>query len=78
MEKKVVYEVRLSKPLMAVAVIGAVGLFAIGVKPMIEATPAFAQSGKVQKIAICNKDGYSCADVGGMLATNYLAVKVSK
>ena len=43
MEKKVVYEVRLSKPLMAVATIAAVGLLAIGAKPLIEATPAFAQ-----------------------------------
>ena len=33
MEKKVVYEVRLSKPLMAVATIAAVGLLAIGAKP---------------------------------------------
>ena len=42
MEKKVIHEVRLSKPLMAVAIIGAVGLFAIGLRPVIEATPAFA------------------------------------
>jgi len=77
MEKKIVHEVRLSKPLMAVAIIGAFGLFAIGVKPIIEATPAFAQSSNVQRIAICNKDGYSCADVGGgILANNKLAVKV--
>lgn len=79
MEKKVVHEVRLSKPLMAVAIIAAFGLLAIGVKPIIEATPAFAQSSTVQRIAICNKDGYSCAEVGpfgGILANNQLAVKV--
>ena len=55
MEKKVVHEVRLSKPLMAVAIIAAFGLLAIGVKPIIEATPAFAQSNQVHKIAICDK-----------------------
>ena len=62
MEKKVVHEVRLSKPLMAVAIIAAFGLLAIGLKPLIEATPAFAhmydftQSDKVHKIAICGTD----------------------
>ena len=45
MEKKVIHEVRLSKPLMAVAIIAAFGLLAIGVKPIIEATPAFASLG---------------------------------
>ena len=63
MEKKVVHEVRLSKPLMAVAIIAAFGLLAIGVKPIIEATPAFAQSNKVQKIAICNPSGSWCAGI---------------
>ena len=33
MENKLVYEVRLSKPLMAVAVVAAFGLLAIGMKP---------------------------------------------
>ena len=61
MEKKVVHEVRLSKPLMAVAIIAAFGLLAIGVKPIIEATPAFAQSNQVHKIAICEVDGDRCA-----------------
>ena len=42
MEKKVVHEVRLSKPSMVVAIIAAVGLFAIGLRPIIEATPAFS------------------------------------
>ena len=51
MEKKVVHEVRLSKPLMAVAIIAAFGLLAIGLKPVIEATPAFA-SGGVHKVQI--------------------------
>ena len=54
MEKKVVHEVRLSKPLMAVAIIAAFGLFTIGVKPLIEATPAFAQNNQIHKIAICD------------------------
>ena len=62
MEKKVVHEVRLSKPLMAVAIIAAFGLLAIGVKPIIEATPAFAQSNQVHKIAICNPSG-DCANL---------------
>ena len=55
MEKKVVHEVRLSKPLMAVAIIAAFGLLTIGVKPIIDATPAFAQSGQVHKISICGR-----------------------
>jgi hypothetical protein len=75
MEKKVVHEVRLSKPLMAVAIIAAFGLLAIGLKPVIEATPAFAQSNQVHKISICgNWNGiegkpFKCAGVnpGGML-----------
>ena len=62
MEKKVVHEVRLSKPLMAVAIIAAFGLLAIGVKPIIEATPAFAAS-KVQKVSICDEFGKGCAIV---------------
>ena len=55
MEKKVIHEVRLSKPLMAVAIIAAFGLLAIGLKPVIEATPAFAQSDQVHKISICGR-----------------------
>ena len=54
MEKKVVYEVRLSKPVMAVAVMAAIGLLAIGAKPLIQATPAFAAS--ITKVAICDPD----------------------
>ena len=58
-EKKVVHEVRLSKPLMVIAIIAAVGLFAIGLRPVIEATPAFASIGVHQvkivgKVAICD------------------------
>jgi len=73
MEKKVVHEVRLSKPLIAVAIIAAFGLLAIGVKPIIEATPAFAQSNKVQKIAICNTSGSWCAgvDAGSLSIYNH-------
>ena len=63
MGKKVVHEVRLSKPLMAVAIIAAFGLLAIGVKPIIEATPAFAQSSNVQKMAICSENGDKCIDI---------------
>ena len=63
MEKKVIHEVRLSKPLMAVAIIAAFGLLAIGVKPRIEATPAFAQSNQVHKIAICSESGDQCTQV---------------
>jgi len=65
MEKKVVYEVRLSKPVMTVAVMAAVGLLAIGAKPLIQATPAFAQSNQVHRIAICDMDGFSCAGIKG-------------
>ena len=63
MEKKVIHEVRLSKPLMAVAIIAAFGLLAIGLKPVIEATPAFAQSNNVQKMAICTENGDKCIDI---------------
>ncbi|MDB9890207.1 hypothetical protein OAD74_02315 [Alphaproteobacteria bacterium] len=52
MEKKVVHEVRLSKPLMAVAIIAAFGLLAIGLRPVIEATPAFASNHTVHKVKI--------------------------
>lgn len=48
---------------MAVAVIAAVGLFAIGVKPIIEATPAFAQSNQIHKIAICDPIDGRCAGI---------------
>ena len=48
---------------MALAIIGAVGLFAVGLKPVIEATPAFAQSNQVHKIAICSQFGSPCAEV---------------
>ena len=54
MEKRVIHEIRLSWPLTAVAIIAAIGLFSIGVKPLIDATPALAKSDQVQKIAICN------------------------
>jgi hypothetical protein len=63
MEKKVVHGVRLSKPLMAAAIIAAVGLFAIGLRPVIEATPAFAHSNQVHKIAICSESGRQCTQV---------------
>lgn len=71
MEKKVVYEVRLSKPVMVVATMAAIGLLAIGAKPLIEATPAFAQTGGVQKIAICEEHGRKC-----MTLTNRAALRV--
>ena len=73
MEKKVIHEVRLSKPLMAVAIIAAFGLLAIGLKPVIEATPAFAQSNQVHKIAICKVNGTSCAGMsdGRLRVTKY-------
>jgi hypothetical protein len=63
MEKKVIHEVKLSKPLMVVAIIAAFGLLAIGLRPVIEATPAFAQSNQVHKIAICNPSGNACAGI---------------
>ena len=57
MEKRVINEVQLSKPLIAVATIRAVGLFAIGLRLLIEATPVFAQSNQVKKIVICDEGG---------------------
>ena len=61
MEKKVIYEVRLSRPVIVIATIAAVGLLAIGVKPLLEATPAFA-SNQIHKIAICDLNG-QCAEM---------------
>lgn len=72
MEKRVIHEVRLSMPLMAVAIVAAFGLLAIGLRPLIAATPAFAQSNQVHKISICgtwfDKDDseFSCAGVSPM------------
>ena len=63
MEQKVVYEIKLSRPVIIVAVMAAVGLLAIGAKPLLEATPAFAQSSGVHKIAICESDGSSCVSL---------------
>ena len=48
---------------MALVIIGAVGLFAIGFKPVIEATPAFASSKQVHRISICNENGIDCARI---------------
>ena len=62
MENKVVYEVRLSKPVLAIATIAAIGLLAIGAKPFIEASPAFA-SNEIHKIAICDFDHGGCTKV---------------
>lgn len=64
MENKVVYEVRLSKPVMVVATIAAVALLAIGAKPFIESTPAFA-SNQLHKVAICDSSGSNCTKVYG-------------
>ena len=64
MEKRVVHEVRLSKPLMAVAIVASVGLLAIGLKPVLDVSPAFASS--VQKVVICDTSGYTCADVSSI------------
>ena len=69
MKKKVVHEVRLSKPLMAVAIVAAFGLLAIGLKPVIEATPAFAKI-EVQKIAICDQRGYPFINSLGIAKLN--------
>jgi len=77
MKKKVVHEVRLSKPLMAVAIVAAFGLLAIGLKPVIQATPAFAQNNQVQKIAICNSQGARCADIGKRAINGQMLLMVS-
>ena len=62
MEEKVVYEVKLSKPVMAIASVAALGLLLIGLKPVFEVTPAFA-SNDVHKIAICSAFTNECAQV---------------
>ena len=76
MEKKVIHEVRLSKPLMAVAIIAAFGLLAIGAKPITEATPAFAQSNQVHKIAICDEGGSKCAGIYDVKRRGNLGLRV--
>ena len=76
MEKKVVHEVRLSKPLMVIAIIAAVGLFAIGLRPVIEATPAFAQSKQVHRIAICDEGGSKCAGIYDVKRRGNLGLRV--
>ena len=63
MEQKVVYEIKFSRPVMIVAVMAAVGLLAIGAKPLLEAAPAFAQSSDVHKIAICNANSGNCVKI---------------
>lgn len=62
MEEKVVYEVKLSKPVMTIASVAALGLLLIGLKPALEVSPAFA-SNDVHKIAICSEWGDNCAQV---------------
>jgi len=65
MEEKVVYEVKLSKPVMAIASVAALGLLLIGLKPVIEVSPAFADN-SLQKVVICDKYGSECADVSSL------------
>lgn len=60
-EEKIVYEIKLSKPLFVVAIIAAVGLVLIGIRPIIGVTPAGA-SNDVSKIALCNSSGSFCMD----------------
>ena len=62
MEEKVVYEVKLSKPVMAIASVAALGLLLIGLKPVLEVSPAFA-SNPIQKVAICDENGKDCVKV---------------
>ena len=64
MEKKVVYEVRFSKPVMVIATVATIGLLAIGAKPLIEAKPAFAD-GEIHKIAVCDPKSGRCVRVNG-------------
>jgi hypothetical protein len=65
MEKKVLYDVRLSKPVMVVSTMAGIGLLPIGAKPFIGSTAAFVQTGWVQKIAICEEDGKKCMALSG-------------
>ena len=48
---------------MALAITGAVGLFAVGLKSEIEATPTFAQSKQVPRISICKENGIDCVRI---------------
>ena len=60
-ERKIIHEVKLSKPILTVAIVAAAGLLLIGLRPIIETTPAFANSGKPTKISICSESGRACA-----------------
>ncbi len=62
MTRKIIYEVKLSKPLMTVAVMAAIGLLAIGLRPLVEITPAFANS-NITKVAVCSESGQYCVDM---------------
>jgi len=73
MEKKVVYEVKLSKPVMAIASVAAFGLLLIGLKPVLEVSPALANSG-IQKVAICDEQNGKCVSVRGNARTGLLMV----
>ena len=61
---------------MAVAIIDAVGLFAIGLEPVIEATPAFAQSNQVKKVVICDAGGSKCAGIYDVKPRGHLGLRV--
>ena len=55
MKKKVIHEVKLSKPLIAVAIIAAFGLLAIGLRLVIMATPSFAVGHDIHQVKIVGK-----------------------
>ena len=73
MKEKVVYEVKLSKPVMAIASVAALGLLLIGLKPVLEVTPAFANSG-IQKVAICDEQHGKCVSVARTASQGLLLV----
>ena len=57
--KKITHEIKLSRPLMAVAVVATIGVLMIGLRPFIKIDNAWASSG-VTKVAICNPHGSPC------------------
>ena len=64
MEEKVVYEVKLSKPVMAIASVAALSLLLIALWPVLDTSPT--------KVVICNKTGSDCAyvDMGQLIVTD--------
>ena len=63
-EKKVVHELKLDKSIIKLLWVFAAVLLLNAVPDEMMIPDAYAQSNEVQKIAICNQRGNTCADIG--------------